>query len=110
MAAVSVITCSWTQTKRSSRAKPRFTFFCSGATDTGLVFWISIAVTGGPSNSGSGFPAEDCPDPRLVEPADFGVDEVVALDHRLVETEDPAVRMEGAASLVLPGAGHGGDA
>ncbi len=61
MRAVSVMNCSWTQTNRSSRAKPRFTRSCSGATDTGLVFWISIAVTGGPWRRASGSPVRTRP-------------------------------------------------
>ena len=59
--AVSVMNCSCTQTNRSSRAKPRFTLFWSGATDTGLVFWISIAVTGGPPCSASASPVRIAP-------------------------------------------------
>src|SRR6266481_1956584 len=42
--AVSVMNCSWTQTNRSSRAKPRFTRSCSGATESGLVFWMESAA------------------------------------------------------------------
>ncbi len=61
IAAVSVMICSWTQAKRSSRAKPRLTFSCSGATDIGLVFWISIAVTGGPPRSVSVSPERIAP-------------------------------------------------
>ena len=49
ISAVSVINCSWTQTKRSERLKPSRTFSDSGHTTAGFVFWISIAVTGGPS-------------------------------------------------------------
>ncbi len=45
--AVSVMNCSCTHTNRSSRAKPRLTISWSGATATGLVFWMSSAVTGG---------------------------------------------------------------
>jgi hypothetical protein len=51
--AVSVMNCSCTQTKRSSRAKPRLTTSWSGATETGLVFWISSAVTGPPPSKAS---------------------------------------------------------
>ena len=57
IAAVSVMNCSCTHMNKSSRAKPRFTLFWSGATETGLVFWISIAVTGGPPQSASASPA-----------------------------------------------------
>ena len=59
--AVSVMNCSCTQTNRSSRAKPRFTTSWSGHTDTGLVFWISIAVTGGPSQSAAVSPVRMAP-------------------------------------------------
>ena len=48
ISAVSVMNCSCTATNRSSRAKPSRTLACSGATVIGLVFWISIAFTGGP--------------------------------------------------------------
>ncbi len=34
---------------------------CSGATVTGLVFWISMAVTGGPSPRSSRFPVSTWP-------------------------------------------------
>ena len=47
-AAVSLMICSWTQTNRSLRAKPRRTCCWSGATFIGLVFWMNSAVTGGP--------------------------------------------------------------
>src|SRR5216684_744380 len=46
--AVSVMNCSCTTVNRSWRAKPCRTSACSGATVIGFVFWISIALTGGP--------------------------------------------------------------
>ena len=54
--AVSVMNCSCTATNRSSRMKPRRTRLVSGATVAGLLFWISIACTGGPSRSASRSP------------------------------------------------------
>ena len=54
--AVSVMNCSCTTMNRSSRAKPLRTRFCSGATVTGLVFWISIALTGPPPFNASASP------------------------------------------------------
>ena len=59
--AVSVMNCSCTQTNRSSRAKPRLTTSWSGQTETGLVFWISIAATGGPPLSASRSPVSTAP-------------------------------------------------
>ena len=59
--AVAVMNCSCTQTNRSSRAKPAFTLRCSGATCTGLVFWMKSAVTGGPSLRSSGSPVSTGP-------------------------------------------------
>ena len=61
--------CSCTQTNRSSRAKPRLTRFWSGATDTGLVFWMNSAVTGGPSGERIGIAAQHRADARLIEHA-----------------------------------------
>ena len=49
--AVSVMNCSCTAMNRSSRANPWRTSACSGATVIGLVFWISIALTGGPPSA-----------------------------------------------------------
>src|SRR5580704_5155231 len=59
--AVSVMNCSCTQTNKSSRAKPRLTTSWSGATATGLVFWISMALTGGPPRSASSSPVRIWP-------------------------------------------------
>ena len=61
ISAVSVMNCSCTQTNRSSRAKPRLTFSWSGHTDTGLVFWITIAATGGPFFSAASSPSRISP-------------------------------------------------
>ena len=55
-AAVSVRNCSCTQVNRSSRAKPLCTSSSSGQTIAGLVFWISMPVTGGPFFSASRSP------------------------------------------------------
>ena len=54
--AVSVMNCSCTTVNRSWRAKPCRTSACSGATVIGLVFWISIAFTGGPFFSAAASP------------------------------------------------------
>ena len=54
--AVAVMNCSCTHTNKSSRAKPAFTLRCSGATWTGLVFWVNSTVTGGPSLMSAGSP------------------------------------------------------
>ena len=61
MRAVSVMTCSCTTVNRSSRAKPRLTTSWSGATVTGLVFWMNSAVTGGPPRSASASPVSTAP-------------------------------------------------
>ena len=98
--------CSCTATNRSSRAKPWRTSACSGATVIGLVFWISIALTGGPPCSASASPVRmrpilDWSSQRVVR-----IDRVVALDDRFVELPDRVIVEEGAAALILPGAGH----
>ena len=80
--AVSVMTCSWTTVKRSSRAKPRLTTSWSGATDIGLVFWMSSAVTGGPPHSASRVAGQHGADARLVELAHGGIAHVEAFDER----------------------------
>ena len=83
--AVSVMNCSCTTMNRSSRAKPWRTRFCSGATVTGLVFWISIALTGPPPFKRDGIAGQDAADLGLVEPARAAVERVVAFDDGLVE-------------------------
>src|SRR3546814_12121198 len=54
--------------------------------------------------------AEDRADPRLVQQADLRIDRVQPFDQRLVPAVDRAVVVEGAAALILPGAGHRSDA
>ena len=61
MAAVSVINCSWTQTKRSSLSNPSRTLSEDGETIIGLVFWINMAVTGGPPCRSIGLPHKTSP-------------------------------------------------
>ena len=56
ISAVSVMNCSWTTVKRSSRAKPARVSVWSGATLTGLVFWMKSALTGGPPFSARASP------------------------------------------------------
>jgi hypothetical protein len=68
--------CSCTQTKDPPRAKPRFTVSWSGATETGLVFWISKAVTGGPPRSVR-VAGKDRSDARLIEHPDRRVAQIV---------------------------------
>ena len=47
---------------------------------------------------------QDRADPRLVEAANARIADVKALDHRLLQLVDAAVAVEGASSLVRPGA------
>ena len=54
--------------------------------------------------------AKDRADARLVEEPDRGIADVAPFDERLVEAEDGTVGMEGAAALMLPGAGDRCDA
>ena len=55
----------------------------SGQTIAGLVFWTSIAVTGGPPFERLGVAGQDRPEARLVELADRAVDHVEPFDQRL---------------------------
>ena len=89
--AVSVMNCSCTQTNRSSRAKPRLTRSWSGATDTGLVFWISSAVDRRAARERVVVAAQDRADARLVEHAHRRVAHVEPFDHRLVPVIDRAL-------------------
>ena len=97
--AVSVMNCSCTQTNRSSRAKPRLTLSCSGATDTGLVFWISSAVTGYLLDSASGSPTRIAPMRDWSSMRTERSTHVEPLGHGLVPVIDRAVVVEGAAAF-----------
>src|SRR3982074_93748 len=112
--AVSVKNCSWTQTNRSSRSNPRLTRFWSGATETGLVFWMNSAVTGGAPRQAPGAastaPPKARPDSRLIEHPHRPVTDVRPFDHRLVPVIDVGVVVERPAPFVLPRAGDGRDA
>ena len=69
-----------------------------------------MARTGGPPFSASASPVRIAPTRRLVQTTNACVSDVQALDHRLLQLVDAAVAVEGAASLVRPSAGDGGNA
>ena len=50
------------------------------------------------------------PDARLIEHADLAVADVGSLDQSLVEVENVAVVVKGAAAFMAPGTGDRGDA
>ena len=102
ISAVSVMNCSCTQVNRSSRAKPRFTLSCSGATDTGLVFWISSAVTGMSLISASFSPTRIGPMRDWSSRRIDGIDRIVPLGDILVPVIDRAVVVERPAALEQP--------
>jgi len=57
-----------------------------------------------------GIAGQDTPDPGLIEHPRGVIDRVVALDDGFVEFPERVIVEEGAAALILPGAGHGRDA
>ena len=51
---------------------------------------------------------EDWPDTRLIENAGRTVDQIGAFDQSFIDADEAVVRLQRAATLVLPGAGHRG--
>ena len=92
--------CSCTQMNRSSRAKPRFTSFWSGATDTGLVFWMISAVDRRPAAERIAVAVRIAPMRDWSSMRTLGSQHIEALDHRLVEPVDVGIVVERAAAFV----------
>ena len=87
--------CSCTHVNRSSRAKPAFTLRCSGATCTGFMFWMNIAVDRRPAlevvadRRSAPAPMRDMSSTRTL-----GSSDVEPFDQRLVPVVDGAVVVE----------------
>src|ERR1700738_758212 len=106
IAAVSVMNCSWTQTKRLERAKPRWTRRDSGATTSGVVFLDQYRRNRRSVSEIPPVAGQPRTDPRRIENSGGRIEPIEPLDQSAVELNEAEVRIEGATAFIGPGAGH----